>query len=478
MHVPQSGMDETSSLTGKNVISRESKTKVPRIIVGVFTLFVGLAWFSVQSSNKTGTTDTVSVPEMDIKPAKHVRGDSGSRGGDGFPSHRGSTDSLTTYGARKSLCITGHVAPTFFMPGCQKCGTTSFWTDVMTYMNSTVVAGNALNTTGTHYWSSEKEKHFFDHWYFEKFIPQYWELYPECDDDKYVVTLDFTPNYMFEDDVPQRIANAYYHNGTEAKNRVKIFFLLREPVARMQSYYYADCTSSQTASEASSMTFGTYIDWQLNRSDACLKKDPTSVGWPPCDGVYNTTISQGLYGPQMELWLKYFKPEQIFVIPFQEYVDHPESTLQETADILGATMSGYAEASSDVNEDYHSHIGDEMSQSALNKIIEYYNASNQLVYDLIEKWNITVLPGGTNYRGFLDYNKTSNAYPYGHENTNASETCVSEYGQCWTGQSCCSSSSGFSCYKQDESYSQCRTYCADGWACQKNETATSISSSI
>lgn len=476
-------MDETSSLTGNNPSKKESTTKSPRLIGGVFVLFVGLAYFSAGAVYRVDTINEVSVAEMDVKshivaemdvkPSKHVRGDSGSRGGDGLVV-RGGSDSLNTDGARESLCISGHVAPTFFMPGCQKCGTTSFWTDVMTYMNNTVQAGNALNTTGTHYWSSDKEKHFFDHWYFDQDLPQYWELYPECVEDEYTVTLDFTPNYMFEESVPKRIANAYYLNGTEAKRRIKIFFLLREPVARMQSYYYADCTSSQTEEEAATMTFGTYIDWQLNKSYACSRKDPTTSGWPPCDSVYNTTISQGLYGPQMELWLEYFRPEQIFVIPFQDYVSDPESTLLTTADVIGATMSGTVKTADDVNVDYHTHIGDEMSQSALEKIVTYYNASNQLVYDLIEKWNLTVLPGNNNVRGFLDYNYTSNIYPYGHASTNTSDTCVSEYSQCWT-DTCCSSSKGFSCVKKDVSYSQCRTDCPDaseGWACL-NDTVTS-----
>lgn len=113
----------------------------------------------------------------------------GGKGMDGGAYDKGGKQSLQE---RKSLCINGHIAPTFVMPGCQKCGTTSFYDDMYTYMldtkTGTLAEGDKLNTTGTTYYSNTKEKHFYEH-VGEEYPAMggelnnnnYWNLYPECD---------------------------------------------------------------------------------------------------------------------------------------------------------------------------------------------------------------------------------------------------------------------------------------------------------
>lgn len=243
-------------------------------------------------------------------------------------------------------------------------------------------------------------------------MKQFWELYPECsnddDDAKYQVTTDFTPNYLFEDEVPSRIAQAYMLSGNDAHSRIKIFLLLREPVARVQSYFYSSMNSHVNVSK---YTFGTYVKDNLVMSNKCTQSGGTA--WPPCTSIYNNSLSMGLYGEQLSLWLQYFTPEQFFIIPFTSYIDDPETTLTQTAEVIGATMRGYVAAAGDSNTNSHNSIGEDLDDDELHDVVKFFKSSNQHTYDLINQRNITMIPGGAATSRFLDYNFSDNTYPYG-----------------------------------------------------------------
>eukprot|EP00618_Florenciella_parvula_P006979 CAMPEP_0119514718 /NCGR_PEP_ID=MMETSP1344-20130328/32450_1 /TAXON_ID=236787 /ORGANISM="Florenciella parvula, Strain CCMP2471" /LENGTH=489 /DNA_ID=CAMNT_0007552057 /DNA_START=59 /DNA_END=1528 /DNA_ORIENTATION=+ len=364
-------------------------------------------------------------------PDEGSGGDGATRSGtgmDGGVYDKGGKQSLQE---RKSLCIDGHIAPTFVMPGCQKCGTTSFYEDMYSYMidtkTGTLADGDALNTTGTSYYSEIKEKHFYEHIGEEypalggelNYI-DYWNLYPECDGagakyntgDNYIISTDFTPNYMFEDEVPGLMKDAY----GGASDRINIFMILREPIARVQSYYYADMGTDLE----SYTSFETYIETQLNISANCTggpagHLDEPHADWPPCVSVYTNSITQSMYGDQLEYWLQYFKPEQFYIVPYTSYVNDPDSTLKQTAEVLGLKMTDDVEAASWTNVGSHNSIGEDLHPELLDKLVKYFEASNQKVYDLIDEYKLTVVPGNdaVKWAGFLDYNTTSNAFPYG-----------------------------------------------------------------
>ena len=133
----------------------------------------------------------------------------------------------------------------------------------------TLDAGGAINTTGTSYYSNIKEKHFYEHDVFYNDLDLYWNLYPKCDEtmygQDYVITTDYTPNYMFETEVPERMKNAYLSDdGTkDVSDRIKLFFLLREPVARMQSYYYAAMGSDLSAYTTFAEYVLAHVPWRM-----------------------------------------------------------------------------------------------------------------------------------------------------------------------------------------------------------------------
>merc|ERR1711988_1247119 len=207
-----------------------------------------------------------------------------------------------------------------------------------------------------------------------------------------------------------RMKSAYVSDDgkEDVSDRIKLFFLLREPVARMQSYYYAKMGSDLSDYES----FAEYAEIQYNMTYNC-----TSHGhhepWPACRNVYTNSMSEGQYGFQLERWLQYFKPEQIYIIPYPSYVDYPDETLHQTAEILGLTMSDTVDVAGWSNVGSHNSIGADLDDALLYKVVQSYQLSNQKVYDLIDQYNLTVVPGNQEWRGFLDYNFSSQEYPYG-----------------------------------------------------------------
>merc|ERR1719163_1030970 len=108
----------------------------------------------------------------------------------------------------------------------------------------------------------------------------------------------------------------------DVSDRIKLFFLLREPVARMQSYYYAAMGSDLSGYT----TFAEYAEVQYNMTYNCTSHGQHDA-WPSCRNVYTNSMSEGMYGYQIERWLKFFKPEQIYIIPYPSYVENPDDTL-------------------------------------------------------------------------------------------------------------------------------------------------------
>eukprot|EP00622_Pseudochattonella_farcimen_P003633 FR738850.1.p1 GENE.FR738850.1~~FR738850.1.p1 ORF type:complete len:178 (+),score=17.08 FR738850.1:49-534(+) len=135
--------------------------------------------------------------------------------------------------------------------------------------------------------------------------------------------------------------------------------------------------------------------------------------WPSCRNVYTNSMSEGQYGYQLERWLEFFKPEQIYIIPYPSYVGNTDDTLHQTAEILGLTMTETIETATWSNVGSHNSIGADLDEDLLAKVVDSFKLSNQKVYDLIEQYNLTVVPGNHDYQGFLDYNMTSSEYPYG-----------------------------------------------------------------
>lgn len=124
------------------------------------------------------------------------------------------------------LCLDGRQAPSIFIVGCQKCGTTSLLAQMektLSWQGVRVQTGHAYRDEPPFF---EKEKHFFstDRIY-AKGRRFYLNHFPPCSR-QHAAIVDATPNYLNVPQAPRRLKEMY---GAAADN-LTFVLILRDPV--------------------------------------------------------------------------------------------------------------------------------------------------------------------------------------------------------------------------------------------------------
>lgn len=152
------------------------------------------------------------------------------------------------------------------------------------------------------------EMHFFDS---EEFYKQSFEAYrkemPYSFEDQ--ITVEKTPAYFVEPDVPERI---YRMNRT-----IKLLLLLRDPVERTLSDY-VQLSEGKRAKNKPIASFEEHViteDGSINRSYKAVKRS--------------------IYHKHLARWLEFFSLKQIFIIDSQELVENPAAVMFKVEDFLG-----------------------------------------------------------------------------------------------------------------------------------------------
>lgn len=335
------------------------------------------------------------------------------------------------------LCYetTNHLAPTVFVIGCQKCGTTSLWEMATNHIYGL--------TTGTY-----KEHHFFhvgDKRYTTGGMKDYAADFPTCDDfgaptlmhdtmkgDNHtgnILGADFDPQMAYSD-VPGQIYDTYvdaFHSWTVKK--LRFVSILRDPVNRTLSYFKHalsegwldvegcdDCCSGWWKEDSCSgctggydetccterlsytermatcnTTFDHWVDSQLDRAKSCLAKGTTL--WPDCgeEGLFG-----GLYVYQIENFLKKFDTSQFMVIPMKHYLNNAPGSVADMATFIGGEFDGEtfeAKESNTASEQGRSYSP--MSAETEAKLVEFFEPYNNLLYWTLKSLDIRVAGGST-----------------------------------------------------------------------------------
>jgi len=209
------------------------------------------------------------------------------------------TPSPQTQSADLNLCIEGKQIPSLYLLGAAKCATTS--------MAQELVSAGAQCAGG------RKEYHFFK----EKVLMQYiedpdtireqWLLgMPPCDTESRILLGDFSPQslnlvpYLGETryrDLPSTLSGLY---GPHLSKKITFVILLREPLARAQSWFYYG--------RVPDMTFQAYAEGDLRQA---------ANGWtghPSASAAFGSR-----YGAHLEGYLGSFDPSQFFIVPFRAF---------------------------------------------------------------------------------------------------------------------------------------------------------------
>ena len=184
--------------------------------------------------------------------------------------------------------------PDFMVGGVRKCGTTSLV--------------DALRTHPRLFIPARKELAFYDRADWESMLDWYAEQFAEAAPDQLVG--EATPHYLDSAEACRRIH--------QTQPAVKLVFLLRNPVERAQSHYWARVRFGRE--ERSLLEV-------LQSETASLDADPQA------DSGY--LVVPGLYGRNLRRYLDRFGPEQIRVILLEDLRRDPDDELAELQRFLG-----------------------------------------------------------------------------------------------------------------------------------------------
>lgn len=254
-----------------------------------------------------------------------------------------------------NICADGKLLPELYLLGAQKSATRAYAED-MAHLG----ISNAGVWKEFHFWDKEwnssnptSEDDF-------KLQRSAWlDLLPDCTNGTRAVLADYTPSNLRLVPLPKgtKPTGSHWglwflgHNATDdvesathdALNlpfalqtiygealsaRLTLVVLLREPLARMQSAWYA----------ASSLTEENHNIWQqchdckahsfIDALERTVKKAEKS---PP---VYDDWLWTSMYARHLDAWLTHFAPQQLYIVPYKFYVEGGDNRTQVCWDIM------------------------------------------------------------------------------------------------------------------------------------------------
>ena len=242
--------------------------------------------------------------------------------------HRRAVAPLCSSPPHCALC--GRLLPTLFVIGSLKTGTTSLWSHLVDHTEGVVLSGGTTHKGAV----SRKEKDFFgdpDQW---KLGRRWYErIYPPCpaksSSRAAAVAIDATPAYHVFHAAPANMASFF---GPANAARLRLVWMLREPVGKFWSYFWE---LKAYGGEWDKVGFAEWVAPKLAATRACLAAAPASPLWPPSlpapppHKSCAPHLDHGLYHPQLLRWLEFFDPSQLLLVSFTGYTARPAEVVRD-----------------------------------------------------------------------------------------------------------------------------------------------------
>lgn len=245
--------------------------------------------------------------------------------------------------------------PTFVTIGVAKSGTTSLH--------------YALGEHPKIQLSKRKETYFFNvKSRYDGGVNYYKTMFHPCAEDE--ICGETTPYYLYFKEVPARVKN-YIPN-------VKLIVMLRNPIDRAYSHFYGYLRLCKMRNQKP-------VAKDLKDFLKIAKESPKKVGH---NHRGKNLLPAGLYGEQMERWLKYFPLEQFKIIKSEDFFENPQKIINEVFDFLGIErhpvkikhwLKTIESNKRTLGVERYSILDEETRQM----LYEYYEDSNRLLYKLI-----------------------------------------------------------------------------------------------
>lgn len=199
-----------------------------------------------------------------------------------------------------------HAAPDFMVIGAAKSGTTSLFQYLA--QHSDIIA------------PQEKELKYFGMGRQSKGLNNYLENFPLKVDKGNKITFEASPTYLHIKKSPKHIVQLFPN--------MKFIAILRDPVKRAFSHWngrHSGYLINKNAHLGESRSFEEAVYQELNEID----KVPMTFRY----------LEKGKYAEQIKEWYKYFSPQQICLLDFQDLKVDLKGLLKEMTDFLEIPFS-------------------------------------------------------------------------------------------------------------------------------------------
>ena len=278
-----------------------------------------------------------------------------------------------------TLCMSNHIAPLFMLLGCQRCGTSSLYEDIMTHVRG-AKRGHSLHGEPDYY---AREQHYFatDTW--SHGMHHYLEHFPTCPHQHsadLAFTVDATPAYLRKPIVATRIPQVY---PASVASRLKFLVILRDPTKRLYAYWDSFVQSGMGVND-----FEVWSKSALAKTRDCQLKNGNTL-WPPpdtrCDTDIVEGVAAGLYAYQLSYWFHAFEPSRFFLTSLDAYEEDTAAVLRAVAHFVGSSggLLGNPRSIGDPSNPNAVKVMGAMPAGARTAISKFYHEHNAVLLHLL-----------------------------------------------------------------------------------------------
>jgi len=173
----------------------------------------------------------------------------------------------------------------------------------------------------------QKELHFFSNeGKYAKGMKLYKKYFEKANNEK--LLFESTPRYIIDEKYLKRIND-------ELGEDTKIIIMIREPISRLISHYKMNYFKDKE-----NLTLSKAIRKSFNEKSS----------------NYHDYIKRGLYADQIEMVLKYFKRENVYLIVFDDFIKNTQRELEKLMEFLGVDSKYEFNLSIDKNKNKNSKV--------------------------------------------------------------------------------------------------------------------------
>jgi len=259
------------------------------------------------------------------------------------------------------FCMDGHVAPSVFLMGYQKSGSTSLWND----LRDNYHLATAKPIEGEDSFRNKEVSYFSNDQRYAKGKNFYLKHWPACSELKTGKAIDASPNTIFGGEKTAKRVKDFY--GEKAKE-LKFIVIVRDPTERMESSYWHFNAGVEN-------NFDNYVAKTIEKAKTWAKED----GDAPEPNFYYPNM----YIKHLKPWLEEFSPEQFAFMTLSQYDNEHGAAMRH----LSRRLKIYGNANAGVYQD-HKREHPDMKASTKKMLDKFYAPYMKELEELVQKSKI------------------------------------------------------------------------------------------